>query len=50
MAKAKTIPAKSIQAIQLSKAPMNKKASRSRVGKLPDTRADVPFDDDVAGN
>jgi hypothetical protein len=40
---------KPIQSVQITKVSVNKKASRSKIGKLPDARADVPFDDDVAG-
>jgi hypothetical protein len=46
MAKAKSLP----PAINKLEPALHKKASRSRVGKIPDARADVPFDDDIEGN
>ncbi|KAI9285988.1 6-O-methylguanine DNA methyltransferase [Umbelopsis sp. AD052] len=43
MAKAKTL-SPTIKKLQPS---LHKKAARSRIGKIPDERADVPFDDDI---
>jgi hypothetical protein len=45
MAKAKTL-SPTIKKLQPA---LHKKAARSRIGKIPDERADVPFDDDIEG-
>jgi hypothetical protein len=45
MAKVKNQPA-----LQEVRSALSKKSSRSRLGKIPDVRADVPFDDDIEGN
>jgi len=42
--------AKNQATLQTVKSTLGKKASKSRIGKVPDPRADVPFDDDIDEN